>query len=160
MQYFVSYFFGLLSSFLLLLVVTQCFSCCILRPSSGLPLTEYGNYSTWEIIFKDWLLVKQGIQEIWRCYSNNDTIVFRIYQSKKHHKKREKSRTQQLKACTNICLACKMRSVGEKRVIGKIKLTSSPIMNHVWRHDYLHAGSHINYYILRLIRMWRFGIMI
>ena len=38
-------FFGLLSSSLLLLVVTQCFSCCILWPSSGVPcLSRYGNY--------------------------------------------------------------------------------------------------------------------
>ena len=55
--------FGLLSSSLLLLIVTQCFDCCILQPSSGVPcLSGYINDSTWEIIFKVWLLIKQGIE--------------------------------------------------------------------------------------------------
>ena len=70
-------FFGLLSSSLLLLIVTQRFGCCTLQSSSGvLCLSEYRNDSTWEIIFKVWLLIKQSIQEIWRCCSKNDIIVF------------------------------------------------------------------------------------
>ena len=44
------------------------------------------NDSTWEIIFKVWLLIKQGVQELWRSYSNNDIIDFLTYQSEKHHK--------------------------------------------------------------------------
>ena len=85
-------FFGLLSSSLLL-VVTQCFGCCILWPCSGFPyLSGYGNNLIWEIIFKVWLLGKQGIQEIWRSYSNNDVIVFHVYQSEKHYKKFHKKR--------------------------------------------------------------------
>ena len=48
-------------------------------------LSGYGNDSAREIIFKVWLLIKQGVQEI--CYSNNDIIVFHVCQSKKHHKK-------------------------------------------------------------------------
>ena len=50
-------FFGLLSSSLLLLVIAQHFDRCILWPSSGVHgLSGYGNDSTWEIIFKVWLL--------------------------------------------------------------------------------------------------------
>ena len=46
-------FFGLLSSSLLFLIVTQHFSCCILRSSSGNPsLSGYRNDLTWEITFK------------------------------------------------------------------------------------------------------------
>ena len=46
------WFFGLLSSSLLLLVETQNFICCILlRPSSGVPcLSEHRNDSTWETL--------------------------------------------------------------------------------------------------------------
>ena len=47
------WFFRLLSSSLLLLVETR-FSCCILRPYSGLPcLSGHRDDSTWKIIFKD-----------------------------------------------------------------------------------------------------------
>ena len=41
---------------------------------------------TWGIISKVWLLVKRRIQEIWRCYSNDDVIVIHARQSEKHHK--------------------------------------------------------------------------
>ena len=86
--------FSDLSSSLLLLVETQCFSCCILWPFSGLPyLSGHRNDSTWEIIFKVWLLVKQGVQEI-RCYSNNDVIVFYACQSEKHHRINSKCKIQ------------------------------------------------------------------
>ena len=34
-----------------------------------------------------------------------------------------------------------------------------PIVNRVWRYAYLHAGAHVNYYIVRLTRMWRFGMI-
>ena len=93
---FCVWFFRLLSSFLLLLVVTQCFSCCIFQPSSSLPcLPGYRNDSTREIIFKLWLLI---IQEIWRCYTNNDIIVFHTYQFEKYHKTfLEKSHEMNLK---------------------------------------------------------------
>ena len=37
-------------------------------------LSEYRNDSTGEIIFKVWLLIKQGIQELWRSYSINDVV--------------------------------------------------------------------------------------
>ena len=83
LQYF-ELFFGLLFSSLLLLVVTQHFSRCILQPSS---LSGNGNGSTWEIVFKVCILVKQDVQEIWSSYSNNDVIVFHVYQSEKRHKK-------------------------------------------------------------------------
>ena len=54
--------------------------------SSSLPqvsLVYLGNRndSTWEIIFKVWLLIKQGIQELWRSFANNDVIVFHAYPS-------------------------------------------------------------------------------
>ena len=50
---FCIWFFGLLSSFLWLLVETQCFSRCILRSSLGiLCLSGHRNDSAWEIIFK------------------------------------------------------------------------------------------------------------
>ena len=35
-----------------------------------------------------------------------------------------------------------------------------PIVNHVWRQNYLHAGAHLNYYIVQLTRMWHFGMII
>ena len=57
-------------------VVTQRLGCCILRLSSGVScLSGHRNDSTKEIILKVWLLIK-GVQEIWRCYLNNDVIVF------------------------------------------------------------------------------------
>ena len=85
---FCVWFFQLLSSSLLLLVVTQRFGRCVLQPSSGDPcLSGHRNDSTWEIIFKVWLLIKQGIQKLWRSYSNNNVIVFHTYQSEKYHKK-------------------------------------------------------------------------
>ena len=66
----------------------QCFSHCILQPSSGiLCLSGHRNDSAWEIIFKVWLLIKQGVQEIWRFYSNTDVIVFPAYQSENNLKK-------------------------------------------------------------------------
>ena len=56
--------FGLLSSSLLFF--SQRFSRCILQPSSGVPcLSGHRNDLTWGIIFKVWLLIKQGIQEIY-----------------------------------------------------------------------------------------------
>ena len=94
------WFFGQLFSSLLLLVETQCFSHCILQSSSGvLCLSGHKNDSTWEIIFKVWLLIKQGIQEIWRCYSNNDVIVFHVYQSKKPPKKFLEKRHEMTSKC-------------------------------------------------------------
>ena len=67
------------SSYLLLLVLTQPFGRCILRLSSGVPcLSGHRNDSTGEIILQLWLLIKQGVQEIWRWYSNDDIIVFHI----------------------------------------------------------------------------------
>ena len=84
---FCALFFGLLSLSLLLVVITQRFGRCILRPSSGVPcLCGYGNDLTGEIIFKVWLLIKQDVQETWRYYSNNNVIVFHVNQPKKHHK--------------------------------------------------------------------------
>ena len=80
-------FFWLLFSSLLLLVETQHFSCCILQPSPGIPcFSGYSDDSAWKIILKVFMLIKQGVQEIWRCYSNNGVVVFHAYQSEKHHK--------------------------------------------------------------------------
>ena len=56
---FCLWFFGLLPSSLLLLVVTQRFGCFILRPSAGVScLSGHEKYSTREIILKFWLLIK------------------------------------------------------------------------------------------------------
>ena len=53
--------FRLLSSTLLLLAVTQSFGRCILRPYLGVPsLSEYGNDSTREIIFKTLKIISFG----------------------------------------------------------------------------------------------------
>ena len=65
---FCVWFFELLSTYLSLLVVTQCFSRCILQPFSDAPcLSGHKNDSTWEIIFKVWLLIKQviSLKTIW-----------------------------------------------------------------------------------------------
>ena len=86
--YILFFSFLLLSSSLLWWVETQRFGHCILWPSLGVPcLSEYRNDSTWEIIFKVWLLIKQGVQKLWRSYSNNDVIVLHAYQSEKFPKK-------------------------------------------------------------------------
>ena len=72
--------FGLLSSSLLGFFFSQRFVRCILRPSSGVPcLSGHRNDLTWEIILKIWLLIKQGVQELWRSFANNDVIVFHAY---------------------------------------------------------------------------------
>ena len=34
-----------------------------------------------------------------------------------------------------------------------------PIVNHVWRQDYLHAGAQVNYLIVWLTWMWDFGMI-
>ena len=63
--------------------------------SSGFPwLSEYRNDSTWEIIFKVWLLIKQDIQESWRSYWNNDVIVYRAKYRKKHPTMNSKCKIQ------------------------------------------------------------------
>ena len=55
--------FGRLSSFLLFF--PQHFGCCILWPSAGVHcLSGHRNESTWEIISKVWLLIKQGVHEV------------------------------------------------------------------------------------------------
>ena len=85
--YFACDFFWLLSSFLLWRVETQHFSHYILQLSSGFPcLSVHRNDSTRKIFFKVWLLIKQGVQELWRSYQNNDVIIFYANQFKKHHK--------------------------------------------------------------------------
>ena len=53
-------------------------------------LFGHRNDSTWEVIFIVWLLIKQSIQELWRCYSNNGIIVFHANQSEKHHEMNSK----------------------------------------------------------------------
>ena len=61
-----------------------------------------------------------------------------------------------------ICLACKMRSGREKRVIGEIELTSSRswIVFDIVLMSNLYAGVHVNYHIMWLTRMWHFGMII
>ena len=80
-------FFRLLLTSLSLSVETQRFGRFILRPFSGVAcLSGYANDSTWKIIFKIWLLVKQ--EKGTRIYnSNNNLIDFHVYQSKKHRRK-------------------------------------------------------------------------
>ena len=64
---FCVWFFGPLSSSLILLVLTQRFGWCILRPSSGVFYScGHRHDSTQEIIFKAWLFIIQGIQELLR----------------------------------------------------------------------------------------------
>ena len=52
-----------------------------------------------------------------------------------------------------ICLVCKMRSGREKRAIGKIELASS------WSWIRFNISVHVNYHIVRLTRMWYFGMI-
>ena len=71
----------------------------------------------------------------------------------------EKSRTRHLKTYTNMSgveTEIRDRETGDWEDQTHIL----PTVNHVWRHSYLHAGAHVNYYIVRLTRMWRFGMMI
>ena len=71
------WFFGLISSYLLWWFETQRFGRCILQPSSCVSyLSGHRKNSTWEIILKVSLLIKQGFQELWRSYSNNDRHCF------------------------------------------------------------------------------------
>ena len=42
-------------------------------------LSGHRNNSTREIIFKVWLLIKLGVQELWRSFASNDVIVFYAY---------------------------------------------------------------------------------
>ena len=75
-------FFGLLSSFLLLLVVTQRFSRFVPRSSSGVScLYGHRNDSTWWIIFKVWLLIKKGFisEKVYRCYFSVGTRHKRVF---------------------------------------------------------------------------------
>ena len=66
--------------FVLFFFFSQYFDRSILRISSGAPcLSGHRNDSTWEIIFKIWLLIKQGVQELCRSFANKDIIVFHAY---------------------------------------------------------------------------------
>ena len=77
------FFFGLFSSFLLLLVVTQRFSCCILRPSSWMPcLTNSQTLKMISLVKSFPYLDKQGtpeecqwIQRPKRCVTTNNNKV-------------------------------------------------------------------------------------
>ena len=57
----------------------------LLYPPGGPFLSGHRNDSSWEILFKVWLLTNQSVQEIWRCYLDNN-VIFHAYQFEKYHK--------------------------------------------------------------------------
>ena len=66
---------------------------------------------------------------------------------------RERNHARGSSKRARICLACKMRSRREKRAIGKIELASS----RSW--IVFDVSTHINYHIMRLTRIWQFGLI-
>ena len=66
-------------------------------------------------------LIKQGVQELWRSYSNNNVIVFHADQSEKHHKKFPEKR-QEMNSKRKIQMASVILDILKKVILFKNNL--------------------------------------